>query len=52
VLPENKAALSFWRKTISEYTQGDFSESLKTKEELKTAEHPDPYPMVVFSFIV
>lgn len=32
MLPKNKAALSFWRKTIPEYTQGDFSESLKTKQ--------------------
>jgi len=50
ILPENKKALNFWRKTIVEYTAGHFFEFFKTSQELKTAEHPDPYPMIILSF--
>ncbi len=29
VIPANQAAYQFWKKVISDYTQGDFSESIK-----------------------
>lgn len=52
VIPENKKALAFWRQLLAEYTKGCFSECFKTSEELKTAEHPKPHPMVIFTFEV
>ena len=50
VIPEHKKALHFWRRTLSLYKDGNFTESLKSGQELKTKDHPDPYPMIIFSF--
>jgi predicted acetyltransferase len=50
VIPENKRALNFWRKCIREYTGGTYAEKLYTKEDLITAEHPDPFPNVIMTF--
>jgi predicted acetyltransferase len=50
VLPENIAAYSFWRKTLSLYTNNQYREAHKTKEELKTPLYPEPYPMNFFIF--
>lgn len=49
-IPQNTRALNFWRKVVSEYTNGDFFEVEKTSEELRTEEHPDPYPMIILRF--
>lgn len=49
-IPQNTRALNFWRQIIAEYTHGQFQEVVKTSEELKTAEHPDPYPMIILRF--
>lgn len=49
-IPQNTRALNFWRKIIAEYTHGKFHEIEKTSEQLKTAEHPDPYPMIILRF--
>lgn len=49
-IPQNTRAVEFWRKVIKEYTQDHFTESLMTSEELKTEEHPTPYPMIMFRF--
>ena len=50
VLPQNKKGLAFSRKTLAFYTAGQFTEVFKTGEELKTAEHPDPYSLIIFTF--
>lgn len=50
VLPENKKALKFWKKVISDISGGDYTEIFKTKDELRTPEHPDPYAMNIFLF--
>lgn len=50
VIPENLRALNFWRKSISEYTNGRYAEKLYTKEDLITDEHPDPFPNIIFTF--
>lgn len=47
-IPQNTRAVLFWRKVISTYTQGNFTESNMTSEQLRTAEHPDPFPMVMY----
>jgi len=49
-IPQNVKALNFWRKLIAEYPNGKFIEQEKTSEQLKTSEHPDPYPMNIFRF--
>lgn len=49
-ITHNTRALNFWRKTIGNYTQGNFYEVEKTSEELKTAECPKPYPMIILRF--
>lgn len=49
-IPQNTHALQFWRKVIAEYTNNHFQEIAKTREELKTAEHPEPYPMIILRF--
>lgn len=49
-IPQNSRAVEFWRKVISEFTQNNFKELKMTKEQLKTSEHPDPYPMIMFRF--
>lgn len=51
-IPENEKAVRFWRKIVNEETGGKFRESLKTSAELKTSDHPDPFPMVMFLFEV
>ena len=43
-IPENRAALDFWRKVVDSYTNGQFEKSLKTIVE------PKPHPMVVLKF--
>lgn len=50
VIPENTRALHFWRQVIEEYTHGNFTEITKSSEELKTPEHPDPFPNIIFRF--
>lgn len=50
VLPENVAADAFWKKNLAKYTNNQYREAYKTKEELKTPEYPDPYPMNMFFF--
>ena len=50
VIPENKKGLAFWRKTLTSYTVGTFSEIFKTSEELETVECPEPYPMIIFTY--
>lgn len=50
VISANKKALYFWKKTLNTYTDGHFSECLKTSDELKTAQHPNPHPMILFTF--
>lgn len=44
VIPENIGALKFWHKIILEYTEGAFT------QELKTLNHPEPHQMRVFRF--
>ncbi len=43
-IPENTAAIHFWEKVISEYTNGDYS---KTN---KVVEKPRPHPMIAMTF--
>lgn len=50
VIPENKRALNFWRKCIGEYTNGSYTEKLYAKQDLVTAEHPDPFPNFILTF--
>ena len=50
VLPENTAASVFWQKTLITYTNNHYREGYKTKDELKTPEYPNPYPMNMFYF--
>lgn len=50
VIPENLRALAFWRKCIGEYTSGNYIEKAYPREELVTAEHPDPFPMIIMRF--
>jgi len=50
VMPENIKAVKFWRKIISEASQGDYKEVFKTEDELRSIENPDPYAMNVFTF--
>ena len=50
VMPENIKAVKFWRKIISDVSNGEYTEIFKTEDELKTAENPDPYAMNVFTF--
>lgn len=50
VIPENKRALNFWRKCIGDYTGGNYAEKFYSKEDLITAEHPDPFPNFILTF--
>lgn len=50
VIPTNEKALCFWRKTLAAHTRGHFFECLKTSKELKTPQHPNPHPMILFTF--
>jgi predicted acetyltransferase/RimJ/RimL family protein N-acetyltransferase len=50
VMPENIKAVKFWRKIISAVSLGEYTEVFKTEDELKTAEHPEPHPMIMFTF--
>lgn len=43
-IPENKAAIDFWEKVVSKYSQGRFEKSFKIIPE------PKPHPMVVLRF--
>ncbi len=43
-IPENSRALYFWRKVVSSYTNGKFS------EEEKIVTHPEPHPMIILRF--
>lgn len=49
-MSENTRAVAFWRKLISEVSRGNYTEQLKTSEELKTKDHPEPYPMIIMIF--
>ena len=49
-MPENIKATKFWHKVINDVSGGNFTEVLKTAEELKTADNADPYAMNVFIF--
>jgi RimJ/RimL family protein N-acetyltransferase len=49
-IPENSRALGFWRQIIGHHTQGQFTQTLKSSADLKTAEHPDPLPLIMFTF--
>lgn len=43
-IPENEAAIDFWKKIVSEYTHD------KYEREVKTIIEPKPHPMVVLRF--
>lgn len=43
-IPENKAAIDFWDKVVSRYSQGKF------EKDLKTIPDPKPHPMIVLKF--
>ncbi len=43
-IPENKAAIDFWEKVITQYSHGQFEKTLKTIQE------PKPHPMIVLKF--
>ncbi|MBP9777841.1 MAG: GNAT family N-acetyltransferase [Rickettsiaceae bacterium] len=49
-IPKNTKALQFWRSVINEYTESNFTEEAKTSDDLKTVEHPDPFPMIILTF--
>lgn len=42
-IPENTAAIEFWDKFVSRYTQGQYEKALKTIPE------PNPHPMMVLT---
>jgi predicted acetyltransferase len=50
VMPENIKAAKFWRNIISQVTNGNFFETFKTEDELRTKDNPDPYAMIIFTF--
>jgi len=43
-IPENKAAIVFWKKVVSHYSHGQFEKSIKTVPE------PKPHPMIILKF--
>ncbi len=43
-MPENKAAIDFWEKVVTHYTNGQFEKSYKTVPK------PEPHPMIVLKF--
>lgn len=43
-IPENKAAIEFWDKVVSRYSNGQFEKTLKTVSE------PKPHPMIILKF--
>ena len=43
-IPENKAAIDFWEKVVTRYTNGQFEKSCKIIQK------PKPHPMVVLRF--
>jgi len=43
-IPENKAAIEFWDKIVSRYSNGQFEKTLKIVPE------PKPHPMVILKF--
>jgi predicted acetyltransferase len=52
VMPENIKALKFWRKVISDFSGGNYTEVFKTEDELRTIENSDPHSMNIFNFKV
>jgi len=50
VMPENRKAVSFWRRVLEDLSPKNYREVFKTAEQVKTPENPDPYPMNVLSF--
>lgn len=44
-IPENTRARNFWKKVITHYTRGQFS------EKLKTVQYPKPHPMIILRFV-
>ncbi len=44
-MPDNKPAIDFWQKVVTEYTNGKFEKSHKT------IPLPKPHPMIVLKFI-
>ncbi len=45
-IPENTAAIEFWNKVVSRYSNGQFEKTLKTVPKPK----PKPHPMVILKF--
>lgn len=43
-LPSNKPAIAFWKKVITDYTKGNYSESRESKID------PDPHDMIALRF--
>jgi len=43
-LPSNKPARVFWKKVVSDYTKGNYSESRESKID------PDPHDMIALRF--
>lgn len=43
-IPENKAAIDFWDKVVTQYSHGKFEKTLKTVLE------PRPHPMIILKF--
>ncbi|RYE06625.1 MAG: GNAT family N-acetyltransferase [Rickettsiaceae bacterium] len=52
VMPENKKAISFWRKLVTNISYGKYSEVLKLANELSVVEDVDPCSMIIFHFNV
>ena len=44
-IPENTAAIEFWKAVVSRYSCGQFEKALKTVPE------PKPHPMIILKFI-
>ena len=44
-IPENKAAIDFWEKVVTNYSHGQFEKTLKNIPE------PKPHPMIVLKFV-
>lgn len=44
-MPENKAAIDFWERIVTHYTNGQFEKALKTIAK------PEPHPMIVLKFM-
>ena len=44
-IPENRAAIDFWEKVVTQYSQGQYEKSRKTILE------PTPHPMIILKFM-